>query len=71
MSRYGLGGDWIKQTMGKIQRVQLRAVRRIYSCQDQCGTHLFHYGRVLPTTYLNNLPAKMQKDTLPQYLNQE
>jgi hypothetical protein len=40
---HSLGRSLIKQTMGKLLRVQLLAVRRIYSRQNQDGAHhLFH-----------------------------
>jgi hypothetical protein len=41
-----LGCSGVQQTMGESLRVQLFAVRRIYSRQNQNGAvHLFHYGR--------------------------
>src|SRR5258708_5531248 len=65
MPRHGLRGCRIQQTMGKFRRTQLLAVRRIYSCQNQGGTHhLFHGRRLLLPSSRGTLGSLAPNDCL-------
>ena len=47
VTRHRLSLDRIEQTMSKLLRAQLFAMRRIYSCQNKCRDHsyLLSHGR--------------------------